>query len=425
MPRERINAEGLAFVVGEEKGLAQLLSEAEVRPLLESALAAGAALASLDGDEGNFSCAVGKAGTQFCSAGLSLEGEPVGQVTVSGDAAQKEWLQTMANLLAGLLNALLRNNLKRMLTTEMHTVVVNQAYEELLETNRQLALSEARYRDLAASLEEKVQQRTKELKSTYARLLQQEKMASVGQLAAGVAHEINNPMGFVTSNLNTLHKYLGRMADMLDFCRTSKNEEAIAQKWQALKLDFILSDTRDLIVQSLEGAGRVAKIVSDLKGFSHVDDLGETRVNVHDEIDLTLRVLSREMPPDTEIVREYGDIPPLRCKPGLLCQAFLNIFRNAFEACPRGLRLTISSTFSEETLHLQFADNGPGVPRDILPRIFDPFFTTKDVGRGTGMGLAVTYDVIIAHGGTIECRCPEAGGTVFAITLPLRETSHV
>ena len=323
----------------------------------------------------------------------------------------------IARLIGDALNSIMANNLKRMLTTEIHTRVVNQSYDELRESHRQLMESEKKYRDLAENLELRVQERTGELKRAYARLLQQEKMASVGQLAAGVAHEINNPNGYVLSNLNTLRKYVARMTSMLEYYR-GLHEAAGSEKWRELKLDVVLGDVDELLDQSVSGAQKVKQIVSAFKGFSHVDDMGVSAVDINHEIDRTLGVLSGEMPRDTRIIKEFGVLPAFEGNGALLCQVFLNLFRNAFQARSEGLQLIITTEYEDDTLRIRFSDNGPGVPDEIHGRIFEPFFTTRDVGHGTGLGLTIAYDIVNGYGGTIEVENSKKGGAVFLIQLP-------
>src|SRR6266568_2978195 len=286
MASEQGGETNITYVVGEEKRLIDILSSAEVVPLLKGMVRAGAAEVAVLDTDGNTLWLERNPVTGGNLAGnipIFLEGEPVGKLVIKGSAGREEPLKGLASLLLDALNTIIANNLKRMLTTEVHTAVVNQSYEDLVETNRRLAESEAQYRELAGELEKMVEERTSELKLAHARLLQQEKMASIGQLAAGMAHEINNPLGFITSNLNTLHKYAQRLMEMLELYRTMiGNDVAVAavaaaaqQKWQKLKLDLVCADISVLIGQSLEGADRVGKIVADLKGFSHIDELAE------------------------------------------------------------------------------------------------------------------------------------------------------
>ncbi len=425
---------GIEYVVGSDKGLEEIVGGEEIAPLLKSAILAGASGAEVTGPEGRV---LWREGAPEAADGdvteqvpIRIEGETAGGIVVRGNCPH---LKGLAHLLFTAVKMVTTNNLKRMLTTELHTSVVNQTHEELLETNNRLRASEARYRELAESLDRKVQERTEELKRAHARLLQQEKIASVGQLAAGVAHEINTPLGFISSNLNTLKRYSARFREMLDFYRDllerkgdmSAAAEASRRKWRELKLDFILRDVEELVVQSLEGAERVSKIVSDLKGFSHVDDSSEDLVDVNREIERTLSVLAHEIPEDARIVRNYRPLPPILCNPALICQVFLNIILNALQAREEGLELRIDTENTDGNILISFSDNGPGIPEEIRNRIFEPFYTTKEVGKGTGLGLTVTHDIITAYGGDIEVKSKQGEGTTFIVRLPAKGRKDV
>lgn len=427
---------GIDFVVGAEKKIGDLLSGAEVMPLLEGMVKTGVPGAFVKDRSGRVLWACGasfREGGMTEDAPVCLEGEEVGRISVVAGEFDRTYLKGLVGLLAETVKIVMNTNLKRILTTETHTTVVNSSYEELLETNRRLALSEAKYRELAENLEKKVIKRTEDLKRTYGRLLQREKMASVGQLAAGVAHEINNPLGFIVSNLHTLGKYVGRYREMLECYRaafedtgvTVRAKELPRRKWRELRLDFITGDSEELIGQCLFGAERVRKIVSDLKGFSHIEDGDEMPVELHVELDRTLNVLAHEIPQDAQIIRDYRPVPVFVCNPALLCQVFLNLVLNALEARPAGLRLTIRTDQVEDSVLVSFSDNGPGIPGEIIDRIFEPFFTTKDVGQGTGMGLTVAYEVITGYGGTIEVENRPGQGATFTVQLPAKRGEHV
>lgn len=417
--------ETIEFVVGEEKRLRDVLREADVAPLLTSAVKSGIARVAIHDEKEAVLFAFGGSRSRDPedsrdeSRPLLLEGEPVGEIRFRRGAVNAAGCRILAGLVADAVNSMLAVNLKRMLTTEIHTKVVNQSYEELLESNRRLVQSEKEYRDLAETLEIRVRERTVELQRATTQMIQQEKMASIGQLAAGVAHEINNPLGFVLSNLHTLEKYVGRFAAMLAFYREAGGAaEAGEKKWRELKLDYLLQDVPDLIAQSVTGAERVKKIVADLRGFSHVDDLGEGPMDLNQEIERTLGVLVHEIPPGARIERKFGTLPAMVGHGGLLCQVFLNIVRNAFQTRPEGLELEIATECRGDTVQLLFADNGPGVPEEIKNRIFEPFFTTRQIGRGMGMGLTVVHDVVTGLGGTVQVEKRPAGGAVFVIQLP-------
>lgn len=422
--------QGISYVVGEEKRLTDIVGDADVLPLLGGAVRAGAAEASVIDAEGALLWGErnpAAAGAISCSTSIRLEGEVVGRLVVKGERDDEGYLKGITGLLCDALNNIIATSLKRMLTTEIHTTVVNQSYGELLETNRKLAVSEENYRELALSLEVKVEERTRALKQAHTRLLQQEKMASVGQLAAGVAHEINNPLGFILSNLATLQKYVSRFVAMLDCYRGvldtgapgAEMQRLAQQKWRELKLDLVYADVGDLIAQSIDGAERVSRIVADLKGFSHVDDGADGVVDLNLEIDRTLGVLCHEIPTGAEIVKNYRPLPGFFCNPALICQVFLNIMQNAFQARPDGLKLLIDTVSAGTEIRVTFADNGPGIPEAVRGRIFEPFYTTRDVGAGTGMGLTVVYDIVAQYGGNVAVACPLRGGSIFTVSLPV------
>jgi len=420
------------YIIGAEKNLQDVLQGIDLTPILESAVGAGAFSVAVIDSDGHILCSFGdhSAGDIFSvKKPLYLEGEITGNIVVTGSAENISHVKALGEMIFYVLKAVIQSSFKALLAAETHKTVVHQSYDELLETNRKLQLSENKYRELANNLEIEVQKRTAELKQAHAKLLQQEKIASVGQLAAGVAHEINNPLSFIVSNMNTCGNYVAKLRDMLLFYRdafqkavlTKKERDMSRQLWNKKKLDYILSDIDELIHESLAGAKRVEKIVSDLKGFSHIDEADEVDVNINEEIDRTFNVLTHEIPGDAEIIKDYGDLPAFTCNPAYLCQAFLNIVLNAVQARKQGLNLSVTTLCKDGFISVAFSDNGPGIPEAIKDRVFEPFFTTKDIGKGTGMGLHVTYETVSLYGGTIELESRPQRGTTFNILLPVQK----
>lgn len=419
--------EQIEYLVGQEHNLLELLQSSEIREILRESTLHMPLHVSIRLEDGSVVCSAGDknllSSLRKISMPLSLEGEEIGDILVSRDQSDAV-LEGVSAILRGAISVVLNNNLKRMLTAEMHTSVVTKTYDELLAKNLDLAASEAKYRELAQSLELKVQERTAELGMVHARLLQQEKLASIGQLAAGVAHEINNPIGFINSNLATLKKYVTRLMGMIDWYQEQTSlsgplNAAAFSKANELKLELVKSDVWALLEQSLAGTERVKKIVADLKGVSHVDEIDGEKFNLKLEIDRTLSVMKAQLPSDAKVECDLAETPPIIGSGALFCQALFNMIHNAVQAVPSGLVLKLKSWCSDRKVFFSVSDNGPGVPEDLQGRIFDPFFTTREVGAGTGMGLAVVYDIVKKSGGTVSVGTVQGGGAVFEMEFPL------
>lgn len=338
-------------------------------------------------------------------------------------------LRKMGRLLAGLTEVILWANFKQSLVTEIHGEVMAGSYDELLQRNKQLEESEKRYRELAESLEQKVAQKTAELKKAYVRLLQTEKMASIGQLAAGIAHEINNPLAFVKSNVSGAFRMIGELTEVVEGCRKIAAEfgdgcdsriRPLNEILNSISVNDALEDSQHLVPETLEGLARVQKIVADLKEFSHIDDSETAMLDINRALETTLNILNHELRPGIRIVRRLdNDLPAARCHPREIAQVFLNVLLNAIQAIKDEGKIVISTGKVNGAVRVAIGDTGCGIPRENLHRIFDPFFTTKPVGQGTGTGLSVCYEVIKAHGGTIEAASEVGKGTVITIVLPV------
>jgi signal transduction histidine kinase len=435
MPTDVEGHSRIVYCVGQERFLRDVLPESDTALLLAAASRAGLRGVRLVDPDGKALWGGADDAQPQAEWGarlpIRLEGETVGSVVLPPGEAGEAHADLFA-FLADTLTAMAHNNLKRMLTTEVHTEVVNRSHEELLSINRSLAASEQRYRELAESLEIRVGERTEELSRAMAQLVQQEKMASVGRLAAGVAHEINNPLAFVTSNLQTLKKYTERFLDIIDRYQlvverggvAPQDRDELRSHRASLRVDAIAVDAGQLLAQTLEGTERVRRIVADLKGFSHVDEDGEAPADLNREINRTLSVMTHEIPTAGRIVREFSPLPPIPCRPGAFNQLFLGLLQNAFQARAEGLQVTIRTGVSGDRIRLVFADNGPGVPANLRTRIFEPFFTTREVGKGKGLGLTVAYDIVTAHGGTIDVEETPGGGATFVVQLPTRRPTR-
>ena len=300
--------------------------------------------------------------------------------------------------------------------------------------------AEKALQELNEALEQRVADRTRELESAYSDLksaqshmLQQEKMASIGQLAAGVAHEINNPVGFVMSNLNSLRKYAEKL---LAFIRSQGEAltaitdlaperqqallESLAADRKALKIDYIVTDALNLIDESLEGTNRVKNIVQNLKNFSRIDETENKPTNLNKAIESTLQIVWNELKYKATVIRAYGEIPTTLCNLGELNQVFTNLLVNAGQAIREAGEITIRTWSEGDNIYLAFSDTGCGIPPEISQRIFEPFFTTKEVGKGTGLGLSITYDIIKKHQGDIEVTSEVGKGTTFTVRIPVK-----
>lgn len=264
----------------------------------------------------------------------------------------------------------------------------------------------------------------KQLEEAQSQLMQSERMASIGQLAAGVAHEINNPVGFVNSNLGSLQRYVDDMLRLLSAYEQTESvmPEATAQEIRRVKKDidveFMRDDLTALLAESQDGLKRVTRIVQDLKDFSHVDESDRQWSDLEAGIESTLRVVWNELKYKAEVIKEYGGIPQIECYPFQLNQVFMNLLVNAAHALKDKGTITVRTGQDEDNVWVQVQDTGKGIKPENLARIFDPFFTTKPVGKGTGLGLSLAYGIVKKHSGRIEVNSEVGVGTTFTVTLP-------
>jgi len=303
--------------------------------------------------------------------------------------------------------------------------ILKRAMKELNES-----FTEARH--LSAELQEKnreleeghrmLAQSHAQLKAAQSQMLQREKMASVGQLAAGMAHEINNPVGFVTSNLATLARYIDRLTEYIEILQQeagSVASEKLQTARKELKIGYIAEDAKDLIKESLDGTDRVSAIVRGLKSFSRVDEAQRQAADINECLEATLNIVWNELKYNASVTKEYGDLPLTLCNPQQLNQVFMNLLVNAAQAIDKQGEIRISTSHADNLILVSIADTGCGIAPENLSHIFEPFFTTKEIGKGTGLGLSISYDIIKQHGGDIEVASEPGRGTTFTVKIPV------
>lgn len=312
-----------------------------------------------------------------------------------------------------------------------------------------LRASESQLRKQAAELQDAY----KQLQQAQAQLVQTEKMSSLGQLVAGIAHEINNPVSFISGNIAYTKNYFNNLIEVIElyqsFCPNPSLQ--ICQKLEEIELDFLLEDVPKILASIEGGAERIRKIVMSLRNFSRLDEADLKEVDIHEGIENTLLILQHRLlqsgqSANIEVMKEYGKLPKVECFPGPLNQVFLNILSNAIDALqnqPEPRLITIRTelktpdqflrhetqngssikppySFSPATVLICIADSGPGMTPEVLPRLFDPFFTTKPIGAGTGLGLSISYQIVVEkHGGNLYCLSRPGQGAEFYIEIPL------
>lgn len=300
-----------------------------------------------------------------------------------------------------------------------------QAESLLEDKSRELFLS---YEALQKSHNE-IKQAHEELILKQKQLVQSEKMASLGIISAGVAHEINNSIGFVLSNIVTLGENVAvfttlceKLGVLIDKCNAG---ETVAEAINALAafseqedLAFLIEDGQTLIDETTEGIVRVRDIVAGLKSFARVDTGEKESANINECIESTLKILGNQTKYTCTVEKQLGDIPVIHCFPGKLNQVFMNLIVNAVHAVGDGGVIRIASVWENNQVVIRIADNGKGIPAENIPNLFTPFFTTKPVGEGTGLGLSISMGIVEEHGGAIDVNSEVGKGTVFTVRLP-------
>ena len=339
------------------------------------------------------------------STPLVVDLDKVGTLTVP--AARQPWLDSAARWIELLLGAANRYRM----AADLHLQAVHADHRELMAKHAALAESEQRYRTLSAELEDRVLRQVALIEQSQRRMYETEKMASIGNLAAGMAHEINNPMGFVRSNLTTAKSYVASLTQAIG-----------SQQWDPPRradLDDLLEDFQALLAESLAGADRVARIVADLKAYASSGAMLREQADLNQTVHAAMRMMG-ELPAGVHIELDLQPLPPYLCDTGGLSRLMLALLTNAIAAMRRRTgTIRISTAVSDAQLLIRVADQGCGIEARVLPQIFDPFFTTHDVGGGVGLGLTVASDVARAHGGHIAVDSTPGKGSIFTVSLPL------
>jgi len=310
---------------------------------------------------------------------------------------------------------------QQLLAAQAELEVANRSLEFRVHTRTQ-ELSQAN----AALLQERqaLQASMEQLARTQSQLLQSEKMAAVGQLAAGVAHEINNPIGFVSANLNTLAQYAGQLLALIDLSRQVSSHLAPEPKQildsalQQAEFDYLRQDLPDLIRESKQGLARVMRIVSDLRDFSAGDDGPLQPTDLNQLLEAALQAVAPQLQGKAEVVRELAPSALAICRAGSMGQVLANLISNAVQAMPEPGRITLRSGVAPNEAWAEVSDTGCGMSEDVQKRIFEPFYTTKPVGQGTGLGLSLAWEIIQRHHGHIQVSSAPGAGTTFRISLP-------
>lgn len=304
--------------------------------------------------------------------------------------------------------------------------------EQLIDSVQTAQEESERLRTVAEASAVELEMAYEELKASEAKIMQHEKLASIGHLAAGVAHEVNNPLAFISGNLGVLRQYGAWLREFYSLQEEALNrngDDAYLQKLreekERLNIDFVVSDLDQLVGQCLDGTDRVQKIVKELKGFSVMDEAEFKIVDINDCLDSTVRLVSTQLAKKAEIITDYGELPPTGCYPQQLSQVFLNLLINAAHAIEGRGTIKIRTLARERSIYIAITDSGCGIPQENLKKIFEPFFTTRESGKGTGLGLSISYDIVKKHDGDITVDTAIGRGSTFTVRIPVNSTAFL
>jgi signal transduction histidine kinase len=282
--------------------------------------------------------------------------------------------------------------------------------KELEATNKQL---DSKNQDL--------QKLYNELKNTQAQLIHSEKMASLGQLVAGISHELNNPIGFIYSNIKQLNLYTNKIEHFIQKYNKAFKDKQVNEVEQ---IEEILPDIKNLIEDTINGSQMIKELVDNLRSFSHLDQAKWSLVDIHEGIESSIKILLSQFKEKIKINKKFNAKGVIECNPGQLNQVFLNLLANAAQAVKAKGNIWIETSDEHGQIKIEIRDDGEGMPDEILGKIFDPFFTTKDVGEGTGLGLSISYSIVKNHGGRLNVKSQLGEGSIFTITLPYNSKKH-
>lgn len=338
-------------------------------------------------------------------------------------------------LISALIAAVLADKTSRAIAQPLETVT-NVAQQVARESNFNLQVPVTTQDEIGVlavsfnQLIQRVSEYTQELKQTQSQLIQTEKMSSLGQMVAGIAHEINNPVNFIGGNIDYANKYIQDLADLVTLYQEyyPNPPDAILQRIEDIELEFIREDLPQTLSSMKIGADRIREIVVSMRNFSRSDDGNMKSADIHEGIDSTLVILNHRLKQGIQVIKQYGKLPAVECSPAQLNQVFMNVIGNAIDALEemkkgdKGYSPTIwisTEVTADNTVTVKIRDNGPGIAAGCAQHIFDPFFTTKSIGKGTGLGLAISYQIVAKHHGKIEVNSQIGEGTEFVITLPV------
>jgi signal transduction histidine kinase len=346
-------------------------------------------------------------------AAINWELEPIGYL--EAENANREQLKGAVDLLVLLVKAAVRYRM----ASDLHLEISRDDYETLQKQHAELIVSERNFRELSEKLEQKVAAQVEAIKRAQVKMFQSEKLASVGQLAAGMAHELNTPLAYILNNLASARDYLQDLKSYCDLVHQGAEPEILREAQRTADIDYIFEDFPALLADSLQGVQRASAIIADLKIFSNINQQDYSIVDINEHLKTVLKMIAPQVDEKIEITLESGQLPRTFCYPALLGQAFYNLILNAVQAIDGEGKVRITTSMVKDIIRVSIADTGIGIEEENLSRIFDPFFTTKEVGSGTGLGLSVIHEALKAHKGRIKVRSTPGAGTTFSVFLPV------